>query len=299
MHARSLRATWPVRLALVVVVGVAAAAAALVVLMWAKAPAASAQQVDGPANEPAFVVRCDFSHRNNDDPIVYPGVQGAAHSHDFFGNTSTNYASTYNTLQAAGTTCVRPADKASYWIPTVKWNGKPLKPQFGTFYYRGHFHDPATVQAYPAGLKVISGALVRWQCLVDGGGAFTSEPPTRCSSGVLRVRVNFPDCSNGQTESAYPHRSHLAWSQSQGEGTYNRCPETHPTPVPMLAATIRFRLPTTRGEVTLSSGAPSTMHADFFNSWDQAVLKDLVATCIRGFDPSQPTLPEKCRRTSL
>jgi len=77
-----------------------------------------------------------------------------------------------------------------------------------------------------------------------------------------------------------PHRSHLAWSQSQGEGTYNRCPEIHPTPVPMLAATIRFRLPTTRGEVMLSSGDPSTTHADFFNSWDQMVLEDLVATRI-------------------
>jgi hypothetical protein len=53
-------------------------------------------------------VRCPFSHRNSDDPIKYPyppGNQGAAHSHDFFGNTSTKFDSTYGTMTAALTTC--------------------------------------------------------------------------------------------------------------------------------------------------------------------------------------------------
>ena len=88
----------------------------------------------------------------------------------------------------------------------------------------------------------------------------------------------------------------MAYSEPQGEGAYNRCPQTHPTPVAMLVATIKFRIPTSKGQITLSSGGPSTMHADFFNAWDQAVLEDLVATCIRGCDPSQPTLPDKCQK---
>ncbi len=62
----------------------------------------------------------------------------------------------------------------------------------------------------------------------------------------------------------------------------------------MLVATFKFRIPTSPGQVTLSSGAASTMHADFFNAWDQALLEDLVATCINGFDPSQPR-SDKCR----
>ena len=104
------------------VVGVAAAAACLIALTWAKAPAASAQEES--ENEPSFVVRCDFSHRNSDDPIVHPGEPGAAHSHDFFGNKSTYASSSYDILRAADTTCSRTADKASYWIPTVKWGGQ-------------------------------------------------------------------------------------------------------------------------------------------------------------------------------
>jgi hypothetical protein len=31
---------------------------------------------------------------NSDDPIVFPRQPGAAHQHDFFGNTSTNAYST-------------------------------------------------------------------------------------------------------------------------------------------------------------------------------------------------------------
>jgi hypothetical protein len=291
------------RLAIVLLALVLAVAACVLALVWVNSPAASAQEA-GPDNEPAFSVRCDFSHRNKDDPIVHPGVRRAAHSHDFFGNTSTNYLSTYETLQAAGTTCLTPADKAAYWIPTVSWNGRLLKPLNGIFYYRGNNHDPAKVQAHPAGLKVVPNTHVRWQCMIDGGGEFTTDAPTECSSRVLRVRINFPDCSKGDLDttnsSTYPnndYRSHMAYSEPQADpDAPNVCPQTHPVPVPMLVATIKFHLPTTKGPVTLSSGDPSTMHADFFNAWDQEALEDLVATCINGFDPSQPTLPDKCSR---
>jgi hypothetical protein len=147
-YAKEIDMAMTTRLGAVLLALVLAVTACLLALVWVSAPAAYAQE-DGPANEPAFSVRCDFSHRNNDDPIVHPGKQGAAHSHDFFGNTSTNYLSTYDSLRAAGTTCLMPADTASYWIPTVSWNGNILKPQRGTFYYRGNTHDPATVQAHP------------------------------------------------------------------------------------------------------------------------------------------------------
>lgn len=47
-------------------------------------------------DEPTFGVRCDFSHRENDDPLVYPGKKGAANSRAFFVNRSTKHNSTYN-----------------------------------------------------------------------------------------------------------------------------------------------------------------------------------------------------------
>ena len=91
------------RLALVSIIGVASVAACVAAFMWWKASAASAQVVASP--EAVFVTRCNYSHTNSDDPIVHAGKPGAAHSHDFFGNRSTDHASTYESLRKyTGTT---------------------------------------------------------------------------------------------------------------------------------------------------------------------------------------------------
>ena len=60
---------------------------------------------------------------------------------------------------------------------------------------------------------------------------------------------------------------------------------------------VKFRVPTTSGTVTLSSGAASTMHADFFNAWDQQKLTALVDRCINAypFSPENPK-PAQCRQ---
>jgi hypothetical protein len=115
----------------VLILGVASVAACAAAFMWWKAPAASAQVVASP--EAVFVTRCNYSHTNFDDPIVHADKPGAAHSHDFFGNRSTDFASTYQSLRAlegptpatkSGTTCVNAADKSAYWIPTMSWTNK-------------------------------------------------------------------------------------------------------------------------------------------------------------------------------
>ena len=265
----------------------------------ANAPAASAQmEASMESDEPSFGVRCDFSHRNTDDPIVYPGKQGAAHSHDFFGNRSTKYNSTYTSLLKAttsgdpdGTTCTRPKDKSAYWIPTVKWNGTNIKANRGIFYYRANGKTPGEVQAHPAGLKVVPNTSFEWRCGV--GGTWSSTAPTQCSNGQLDVRIMFPDCSNGQLDSA-DHRSHMAYA-GLSDGI-RKCPSAHPTPVPTLSAIISFAIPTSAGKVTLSSGEASTLHADFFNAWDQAELKRLVKLCINDYTTPEARLrPEDCK----
>ena len=73
-----------------------------------------------------FVSACAFSHEAMDDPIVYPGQPGKSHDHSFVGNTSTDASSTLASLQAAGTTCRRPADKAGYWMPTLLVDGNAV-----------------------------------------------------------------------------------------------------------------------------------------------------------------------------
>jgi hypothetical protein len=58
------------------------------------------------------------------------------------------------------------------------------------------------------------------------------------------------------------------------------CPRTHPVPVPELTMAIVF--PIRNGShVRLSSGPPYTLHADFFNAWNQTSLKKLIQNCIR------------------
>jgi len=45
-----------------------------------------------------FVTRCTYSHTLSDDPIVHPNQPGASHSHDFFGNKTTDAFSTLASL---------------------------------------------------------------------------------------------------------------------------------------------------------------------------------------------------------
>jgi hypothetical protein len=271
-------------------IAVVATAPALVVALT-MAPVVSARSSDHGAS---FAVRCDFSHRAPDDPIVHPGHQGMAHSHDFFGNTSTKYNSTYKSLHAAATTCTRSKDTAAYWMPTVKWNGRVLESNRAVFYYRAGGKKHTKVLAYPAGLKVVTPVNqgVSWRCGRTDNGGGRRTPPSRCASGELGVRIIFPDCSNGKLDSDN-HRSHMTYSRPI-DGKV-RCPKSHPRSVPVLTMNVTFDIPARqRGKVTLSSGGASTIHADFFNAWNQEALAALVKRCINQVPPSKPR-PEVCR----
>jgi hypothetical protein len=274
--------------------------------MWWKAPTASAQVVASP--DAVFVTRCNFSHRNFDDPIVFPRQPGAAHSHDFFANRSTKNDSTYASLRGTtlGTTCVNPDDKSAYWIPTVSWTNNSgtstLKATTAHFYYRSGGKPPQDVQPPPPELKVVPNTHVNWRCAQNT--AASTSPPTRCSSGALVVTIRFPDClaenENGQllTDSA-DHRSHMAYAVNQPDGT-RLCPDTHPNPVATLFMEVKFKIGTASGRVSLSSdhGAPpgSTMHADFFNAWDQEELTTLVESCINAYPFTAEPKPASCRQ---
>jgi hypothetical protein len=272
---------------------VAAVASLLAVLT----PAASARSSDHGAS---FAVRCDFSHRAPDDPIVHPGMPGMAHSHDFFGNTSTSADSTHDSLLGQETTCTRPEDTAAYWLPTVSWGGVEVDSNRAVFYYRAGGKDHKKVKPFPAGLKIIAGneKRVTWRCgrLDNGGGS--QNPPSGCDNGELGARVIFPDCldvaRNGEPllDNERDHRSHMAYSR-RIDGRV-RCPRSHPRPVPVLTMNVTFDLPEPSGQVTLSSGGASTMHADFFNAWDQEELDRLVVNCINKVPPSKPR-PDDCQ----
>ena len=88
---------------------VCAGLAAATILVAAAAAAPAKARLHG--NN--FFANCRFSHTAPDDPILFPGQPGRAHPHTFFGNRSTNAASTPATLRAAATTCKPRADRSA------------------------------------------------------------------------------------------------------------------------------------------------------------------------------------------
>jgi Domain of unknown function (DUF1996) len=293
-----------------------ACAVALLVAL-ASAPTASAASFEHGAS---FAVRCDFSHRLSDDPIKFPGQPGASHSHDFFGNESTDAFSTYQSMTASGasTTCSRPEDKAGYWIPTVSWKDSKgtqttLMANRAVFYYRAGLKDYRTVQPFAPDLRDINDARITWYCGTGDDKASSATPPTQCSGGVLGLKIVFPDCvardptTGGQQLDSPDHESHMVKSRLQ-DGNTRVCPADHPIPVPTLTVNINFPMPTTSGTVVLSSGDASTIHADFWNTWNQdeplnlnpsdgrsyGGLNALVKHCINEVPPDK-VRPTECR----
>jgi hypothetical protein len=367
-------------------VGIAVLLACALALLaaLAAAPAASAASFEHGAS---FAVRCNFSHQASVDPIVFayplnpvgaedpPYWTEDSHSHDFLGNKTTDYNSTYDSMSKLDTptTCSRPEDTAGYWFPTLSWNGVEKHAYRVVFYYRAGGKDHTEVQPFAKDLRIIAdkgvnGARVRWYC--GGGGSNddksgSADPPTRCSSGVLGLRIIFPDCvesdltdpatldpvpsgstyraEDGITRVPDPktgkkkviapenfiapdtgqvrqvidtddfdndihdsdHRLHMVRSKAQSDGT-RVCPSTY-IPVPTLTINANFDIGTSSGNVTLSSGDASTIHTDFWNTWDQDApwkpdatdggfggLKALVEHCINAVPPEKPR-PVPCQ----
>ena len=229
-----------------------------------------------------FTVRCDFSHRAPDDPIVAPGQPGASHEHDFFGNNSVTAHSTDESLRRAGTTCSRERDLAAYWAPTLSAEGRAVNPTSTLIYYRAGGKDPRTIRAHPAGLRVIAGdaratsrqsrTITDWTC-GPRGRVVSTEVPVCPPGSHLVMRIRFPDCWNGQDLDSADHKAHMSYARR------GRCRSSHPVPVPRLQMNIHY--PTAGGpSVTLSSGTAYSAHADFWNTWDQQELERLVGACI-------------------
>jgi hypothetical protein len=232
----------------------------------------------GPLHDGIFLSVCRPSHVASDDPIVFPGDEGASHQHEFFGNVTTNADSTYRSLRAGATTCRIAADTAAYWVPSLFANGERVAPiKVNAYYLAGR--GRGRIVAFPAGLKVIAGdheattpqalAITGWKCSGVQDPRLAVDPKT-CPDGSHDVMViRFPDCWNGKDLDSTDHKSHMAYRVG---GT---CPAGYPVRVPRLSLNVHFDLPATTG-LTLASGAIYSAHADFFNAWNQTALTRLV-----------------------
>jgi Domain of unknown function (DUF1996) len=225
---------------------------------------------------PYFVVGCGFSHRNNDDPIVFPGEPGRSHNHTYIGNRFANASSSPPSLRGEATTCALPADSSTYWVPTLYLRRQPILPLVGLVYYVRHTSEP--VRPLPAGLKIVAGdadarrrqplGVASWSCGGVGRAPRSSTVPACGSDRVLQLRVQFPNCWNGKSLDSADHKRHMAYA-SRG-----RCPASHSVSVPTIGIILLY--PAVEARAQLSSGRFGA-HADFINGWDQEALAGLVA----------------------
>ncbi|MFN8521809.1 MAG: DUF1996 domain-containing protein [Chloroflexota bacterium] len=261
-------------------------------------PAVAAAQEGRPMTPPTaadergfFRTVCVLSHEAADDPIVKPGLPGASHLHSFFGNVSTNAASTYESLRAADTSCRAAEDASGYWVPALYKDGVEVKPLSVTVYYRTGRHENDPIAAFPEGFRMIAGDATAtqpasgsgarrttfWDCRTPEPRAASPVPPQCGPTEELNLHIRFADCWDGVSLDSPNHKSHVAYS-----GRAGACPATHPTAIPAVAMIVHYPINGDPGNITLSSGNIYSAHADFFNAWDQAFLAARVDQCLNG-----------------
>ena len=238
-----------------------------------------------------FVLRCPYSHTRMDDPIVFPGQPGASHLHDFFGNTGVDAFSTFKSMLAGETTCRVASDTAGYWTPTGYLDGVQIKPKVMRIYYLGS--ATGTTETIPPGLQMVGGNRdatspaenphVSWFCgRTNSVTTPREDTPYDCSpwaqydfvDGIIAV-IDFPSCWNGS-------------GLSPADVTYpvgGACPAGFGHVIPKLSERVHFGVMNPLAidgslAFTLSSGPWYSLHADFWNTWQQERLDQLVADCL-------------------
>ncbi len=227
-----------------------------------------------------FASFCPYSHSASDDPIVFPRQPGASHLHDFYGNTAVDAFSTADSLRSSGlTTCNFVGDTAAYWVPTLFENGQRVVADYLAPYYTAGEKNAATIEPFPRGLKMVvkDADATKWYCFDGRPDTPLFEEVPSCPEGQhLAMFIAFPDCWDGKYLDVPDHRSHMAYAVG------GSCPSTHPVPVPLLRFFVGYTRALGGSTVVLAPQAnPSVPHADFVNSWDQAMQTRLVRDCIK------------------
>jgi hypothetical protein len=256
------------------------------------------------ANGGEFREPCAVSHMNNDDFIIYPNQQGAAHHHTYFGNTTAKYNSDPMALSATGTsTCSGGiANNSAYWVPSMidTETNTPLKPIDILVYYKTSDSDKVVVP--PLGLRMIANyanvsdspatpdrdpwmSNKRFMCN-DANGDGSYQHIIACPQGsVLSYDVAFPTCWDGVNLDSPDHKSHVVYQKDHNFA----CPATHPHILPNINFIVKYRVTSPNGTqfYRLSSDnyvggeGGYSLHGDWVNGWDMAVLTTFVNNCLK------------------
>ena len=252
-----------------------------------------------------FRFSCVPSHFSYDDPVVFPGQQGRAHLHMYFGNTLVDYNSTSQSILNSGaSTCAGgTANRSSYWVPAlINEDGETVLPYRIMNYYKSWASDRNQLRPIPNGLQILAD-----DSILGSGGVVVARPGRIQDtwSGSIRVsdhdglsiEIIFPDCiavdSRGNPILTSPGgTSHVAYS---GGG---RCPASHPYLIPQLTQTLNWRNVPYESNWMLSSDHSyaekgSTAHADYIAAWDTEALRIMV-DCIRdGYRECGPEVTQR------
>jgi hypothetical protein len=235
-----------------------------------------------------FYSRCTYDHSAEDDPIVFFGQPGAAHNHDFFGGAPIDAFTEPADLVGGATTCPDSGDTAGYWAPSLYIDGQQIVPTRINARYAAGGKDPATIQPFPQGLKIIAGSKIlagggiepgsdkylKWGCK-NGPNNPNKRFYMNCGSTEATANVEFPDCWDGVNLDSDDHREHMTYST----GNPSHCPENWVS-LPSLSIKVHYGTNIPVGTATLSSGATNTFHADFLQSWVPERLQEVVDDCI-------------------
>lgn len=257
-----------------------------------------------------FRIGCAISHMSNDDPLVYPNQQGAAHHHTFFGNTTINYKSNLATLSSTGnSTCFGGImNRSAYWVPSMinTETNAPVVPSGNVLvYYKHGAIDGSLIQAPPKGLRMIAGnskATTAAETFKSGFSCIPSPTSTRkdwpftpnirpsseCKAGdILKFSVEFPQCWDGKNLDSPNHKDHMTYP-SEIDGLV-RCPKSHPVAIPEIGINVHFVITSTDNidKWRLASDNYSTSlpggysgHADWVNGWDEPIMAGIIKNCI-------------------
>lgn len=268
----------------------------------------------------AFRFLCGPGQIKKDDPIVYPGQPGAAHWHQFFGNTAADAHSTYESLRKTGeSTCQNELNRSAYWMPAMlDGKGNVVRPDFVSIYYkRRPKSDPFCTKAakgcvgIPRGLRFVFGwdqtrptepqpenAVHTDFACVDGWNPFTPpskdmvEPMKVCKPGHrLHASLSSPECWNGVDLDSPDHRSHLAEMKRDTNSGQMSCPATHPYIVPQFTMTTAYSIeagdePTLWGLASdhmipaALRRAGASYHSDYFEAWEDDIRLRWEAACL-------------------
>lgn len=251
---------------------------------------------------------------SNDDPILYPGVRGAAHLHTFFGNNGVNHQTNNANLQ---TNCVSliaggSVNCTGYWMPTVidTATNTALMPRDILIYYKhGSGSGTELAEPLPQGLKIIIGNPaaaseaeqfddVRFECFRrDGVQELPKKSFSSCDSktyGEIWLSVNFPHCvaddGTGKMKLDSPdHRSHLNIGGIDPPTNAAGCPLNFPHSIPSISQIAMYDILPGQNTATwrlssdnYSSSLPGgySLHADWWGGWKNYWAQRMVDQCV-------------------